>query len=58
MIQREWNDSLGSADVSWGGVRAITTAAKETMVGYGSICKLISEINCSSIRHGKEYNIN
>ena len=30
MIQREWNDSLGSADVSWGGVRTIRTAAKET----------------------------
>ena len=26
----EWNVSLGSADVSWGGVRAIRTAAKET----------------------------
>ena len=26
-----WNVSLGSADVSWGGVRAIRTAAKETM---------------------------
>ena len=26
----EWNVSLGSADVSWGGVRAIKTAAKET----------------------------
>ena len=26
----EWNVSLGSADVSWGGVRAITTTAKET----------------------------
>ena len=25
----EWNVSLGSADVSWGGVRAIRTAAKE-----------------------------
>ena len=29
LIQREWNVSLGSADVSWGGVRAIRTAAKE-----------------------------
>ena len=26
----EWNVSLGSADVSWGGVRAIRTAVKET----------------------------
>ena len=26
----EWNVSLGSADVSWGGVRAIRTAAKGT----------------------------
>ena len=26
----EWNVSLGSADISWGGVRAIRTAAKET----------------------------
>ena len=26
----EWNDSLGSADVNWGVVRAIRTAAKET----------------------------
>ena len=26
----EWNDWLGSTDVSWGGVRAISTAAKET----------------------------
>ena len=26
----EWNVSLGSADVSWGGVRAIGTAVKET----------------------------
>ena len=26
----EWNVPLGLADVSWGGVRAITTAAKET----------------------------
>ena len=26
----EWNVSLGSADVSWGRVRAIRTAAKET----------------------------
>ena len=30
MIQREWNVSLGSAHVSWGGVRATRTAAKET----------------------------
>ena len=30
LIQREWNVSLGSADVSWGGVRAIRTTAKET----------------------------
>ena len=28
----EWNVSLGSADVSWGGVRAIKAAAKETTV--------------------------
>ena len=27
----EWNVSLGSADVSWGGVRAIRMAAKETI---------------------------
>ena len=26
----EWNVSLGSADVIWGGMRAIRTAAKET----------------------------
>ena len=26
----EWNVSLGLADVSWGGVRAIRMAAKET----------------------------
>ena len=26
----EWNVSLGSEDVSWGGVRAIRTAVKET----------------------------
>ena len=26
----EWNVSLGSADVSWGEVRATRTAAKET----------------------------
>ena len=26
----EWNVSLGLEDVSWGGVRAIRTAAKET----------------------------
>ena len=25
----EWNVSLGSADISWGGVRAIRTTAKE-----------------------------
>ena len=30
LIQREWNVSLGSADVSWGGVRATRTAGKET----------------------------
>ena len=30
----EWNVSLGSADVSWGGVRAIRTAAKETNVTH------------------------
>ena len=28
----EWNVSLGSADVSWGGVRVIRTAAKETRI--------------------------
>ena len=28
----EWNVLLGSADVSWGGVRAIRTAAKETTI--------------------------
>ena len=28
----EWNVSLGSADVSWGEVRAIRTAAKETNI--------------------------
>ena len=26
----EWNVSLSSADVSWGGVRAIRTATRET----------------------------
>ena len=30
----EWNVSLGSADVSWGGVRAIRTAAKETICNH------------------------
>ena len=33
----EWNVSLGSADVSWGGVRAIRTAAKETTTDLVSV---------------------
>ena len=31
----EWNVSLSSADVIWGGERAIGTAAKETTLSYG-----------------------
>ena len=36
----EWNVSLGSADVSWGGVRAIRTAAKETIEGLEDLILL------------------
>ena len=40
----EWNVSLGSADVSWGGVRAIRTAAKETIVQAGQFWILIGYV--------------
>ena len=33
----EWNISIGSADVSWGGVRVIRMAAKETNVLFDFI---------------------
>ena len=45
-MQREWNVSLGSADVSWGGVRAIRTTAKETRrIGERFRIRLVPCIN-------------
>ena len=46
----EWNISLGSADVSWGGVRAIRTAAKET--------KLIEVARPTNLPCQKRYSVN
>ena len=42
----EWNVSLGSVDVSWGGVGAIRTAAKETTIRVDP-CKRRRSINKS-----------
>ena len=42
----EWNVSLGSVDVSWGGVGAIRTAAKETTIRLDP-CKRRRSINKS-----------
>ena len=42
----EWNVSLGSVDVSWGGVRAIRTTAKETRrIGERFRIRLVPCIN-------------
>ena len=41
----EWNVSLDSADVSWGGVRAIWTAAKETTCTPSGIRHLCMNTN-------------
>ena len=39
----QWNVSLGSADVSWGGLRALRKGVKETSLGHAvrfyAVCK-------------------